>query len=38
MNDVVSRHRLSPVNESLQFPEDEIVVDHSIIHSSRPGK
>jgi hypothetical protein len=32
MNDVVSRHRLSPVNESLQFPEDEI---RSFTHPAR---
>ncbi len=31
MNEVVSRHRLSPVNEFLQQPADKIVVDHSLI-------
>ena len=35
MNDVVSRHRLSSVNEPLQFPEDEI---RSFTHPARRSR
>ncbi len=38
MNDVVSRHRLSPFNESVQQPVDEMVVHHPLIPLSELDK
>ena len=38
MNDVVSRHRLSPVNAFLQHPSDKVVVDHSLIPPTEVDK